>query len=130
LSVEPHQRPSLFHPALAALFFGSGASALIYQVLWLRLLGLVFGVTVYAASTVWKLRTPGCAQGLRDLGTESFDRLLALFRAGPDDLRAFVGPGPLLTDDRPLVEYFLSLPRDRDVDLSSLKGDVGRYSVK
>ena len=60
-----------------------------------------------------KLRTPGCAQGLRDLSTDTFDRLLALFRAGPDDLRTFVGPGPLLTDDRPLVEYFLSLPRDR-----------------
>ena len=35
-----------------------------------------------------------------------------------------MGSGPILTDDRPLVEYFLSLPRDRDVDLSPLKGDV------
>ena len=34
------------------LFFGSGACALVYQVMWLRLLALVFGVTVYAASTV------------------------------------------------------------------------------
>ena len=71
-----------------------------------------------------KLKDPGRAQALRDLGAESFDRLLALYRAGPEELRAFVGSGPLLTDDRPLVEYFLSLPRDRDVDLSSLKGDV------
>ena len=39
-------------PFLVALFFGSGACALIYQVMWLRLLSLVFGVTVYAASTV------------------------------------------------------------------------------
>ena len=39
-------------PLLAILFFGSGACALIYQVMWLRLLSLVFGVTVYAASTV------------------------------------------------------------------------------
>src|SRR5688500_20413198 len=39
-------------PLLALLFFGSGACALIYQVMWLRLLSLVFGVTVYAASTV------------------------------------------------------------------------------
>ena len=38
--------------ALCVLFFCSGSSALIYQVLWLRLLGLVFGVTTYAASTV------------------------------------------------------------------------------
>jgi hypothetical protein len=49
-----------------------------------------------------------------------------MYRAGPDELRAFVGPGPLLTDDRPLVEYFLSLPRDREVDLSTLRGDVRR----
>ncbi len=39
-------------PRLAVLFFFSGASALIYQVLWLRQLSLIFGVTVYAASTV------------------------------------------------------------------------------
>ncbi len=39
-------------PLLALLFFGSGVCALIYQVMWLRLLSLVFGVTVYAASTV------------------------------------------------------------------------------
>jgi len=30
----------------------------------------------------------------------------------------------VLTDDRPLVEYFLSLPRDKQVDLSGLRGDV------
>ena len=39
-------------PLLLVLFFASGACALVYQVMWLRLLALVFGVTVYAASTV------------------------------------------------------------------------------
>ena len=48
---------------LAVLFFLSGTSALIYQVLWLRLLGLVFGVTVYAASTVWAVFMAGLAIG-------------------------------------------------------------------
>ena len=48
---------------LAILFFVSGTSALIYQVLWLRLLGLVFGVTVYAASTVWAAFMAGLALG-------------------------------------------------------------------
>jgi spermidine synthase len=72
----------------------------------------------------WKLEAPGRAQGLRDLGIESFDALLAAFTAGPDELRAFVGEGPLLTDDRPLAEYFLSLPRDREPDLTTLVGDV------
>ena len=38
-------------------------SALVYQVLWLRLLGLVFGVTTYAASTVWASFMAGLAVG-------------------------------------------------------------------
>jgi spermidine synthase len=76
-----------------------------------------------------KLDLPGRAQGLHDLGIESFDKLLTTFVAGPDELRAYLGPGPILTDDRPLTEYFLSLPRDKNPDLSSLKGDVRRYIV-
>ena len=44
--------PRWLLPLLLLLFFGSGVCALIYQVMWLRLLSLVFGVTVYAASTV------------------------------------------------------------------------------
>jgi spermidine synthase len=77
----------------------------------------------------WKLQDAGRAQGLHDLGVESFDQLLGAFDAGPEELAAFVGPGPVLTDDRPSVEYFLSLPRDRDVDTSALKGNVRRYVV-
>ena len=50
--------------------------------------------------------------------------------AGPDELRQFVGDGPILTDDRPMVEYFFSLPRDRDVNLSGVRGNVTRYVVQ
>jgi spermidine synthase len=78
----------------------------------------------------WKLQVPGRAEGLRALGAGTFEDLLTNYRAGPDELRAFVGPGPILTDDLPLVEYFLSLPRDRDVDLAPLKGDVRRIVVE
>ena len=46
------RHPQWLLPLLLVLFFGSGACALVYQVMWLRLLSLVFGVTVYAASTV------------------------------------------------------------------------------
>lgn len=56
---------------------------------------------------------------------KTFDELIKEFKAGPDELRAFVGDGPILTDDKPLVEYFLSLPRDKgDINLEPLKGDV------
>ncbi|MGH9204511.1 MAG: hypothetical protein ACRD2A_25055, partial [Vicinamibacterales bacterium] len=45
--------------------------------------------------------------------------------AGPDAVRAYVGDGPVLTDDKPVIEYFLSLPNDnRPVDRSLLKGTL------
>jgi spermidine synthase len=50
-------------PTLVALFFFSGISGLIYQVLWLRLLALIFGVTVWAASTVLASFMAGLALG-------------------------------------------------------------------
>jgi spermidine synthase len=77
-----------------------------------------------------KLGAAGSTQGLHDLNVMTWDALLAAYVAGPQELRAFVGDGPILTDDKPLVEYFLSLPRDRDVDTSTLKGDVHRYVVE
>ena len=75
----------------------------------------------------WKLGLPGRAMGLRDMDIASYEDLKATFRAGPDELRAFVGDGPILTDDRPLAEYFLSLPRDRNPELEKLKGDPSRF---
>lgn len=50
-------------PVLCLLFFGSGFAALIYQVVWLRSLSLVFGVTVHAASTVLAGFMAGLAVG-------------------------------------------------------------------
>jgi spermidine synthase len=70
----------------------------------------------------WKLQARGDA--LRELGVGSFERLKAAYVAGPDEMRAFVGDGPILTDDRPLVEYFLSLPRDKNIDVRGLRGSV------
>jgi spermidine synthase len=66
-----------------------------------------------------RLAEPGVRDALAPLGVTSFEALQALRIAEGPALRAFVGDGPLLTDDRPLVEYYLSLPRDtRPVDLS------------
>src|ERR1044071_1198142 len=56
-------RPRLLLVLLSVLLFFSGASALIYQVLWTRVLGWVFGVTVYAASAVWASFMAGLAIG-------------------------------------------------------------------
>lgn len=62
------------------------------------------------------------------LGIADVPALLAHFWAGPEDLRRYVGDGHILTDDRPLIEYFLSLPRRGPVvDLAGVRGDVSRH---
>ena len=48
---------------VALLLFLSGAAGLIYQVAWVRLLGLAFGVTVFAISTVLAAFMGGLAIG-------------------------------------------------------------------
>jgi spermidine synthase len=71
-----------------------------------------------------KRATPVTAQALDDIGLTSFEVLGTWYTAGPQAMRQFVGPGPLLTDDRPLVEYHRSLaPDPRPLDLSGLRGD-------
>jgi hypothetical protein len=63
--------------------------------------------------------------GLSQVRLDSFEALLQRYTAGPEEMRRFVGDGPILTDDRPLLEYFRSLEGpDRPLDLSGLKGDV------
>jgi spermidine synthase len=91
------------------------------------LIGTVEPLRLSRAEFEWKLQIPGRAEGSRDLGADSWDKLPRFYTTGPDELREFVGPGPILTDDRPMVEYFLSLPRDRDPDFSKLKkGDFNK----
>src|SRR5678810_654430 len=48
---------------VAACFFLSGATGLIYEVLWARMLGLVFGATTLAVSTVLAAFMGGLALG-------------------------------------------------------------------
>jgi spermidine synthase len=76
-----------------------------------------------AADFDWKLAVPEARAALQELGYPSFEALVSQYRAGPGELRALVGPGPVLTDDRPLVEYFLSLDRQGTIDLSGLRPD-------
>src|SRR5262245_59479992 len=56
-------RRSRLHRLALALFFFSGASALVYEVTWVRLLSLGFGVSVYAISAVLTAFMGGLALG-------------------------------------------------------------------
>ncbi|MFA6472647.1 MAG: fused MFS/spermidine synthase, partial [Candidatus Latescibacterota bacterium] len=55
-------------PILLAIFFLSGASALAYQIIWIRLFGLVFGGTVVSMSVVVAAFMGGLALGSRFIG--------------------------------------------------------------
>jgi spermidine synthase len=50
-------------PIVFVLFFASGATGLVYQVLWLRQLTLIFGATVYATSAILSTFMGGLALG-------------------------------------------------------------------
>ncbi|MGB2822792.1 MAG: hypothetical protein WBF17_17540, partial [Phycisphaerae bacterium] len=57
-----------FRPAVLVFFLTSGATGLALEVVWTRLLGVVFGNTVYAASTVLTAYMLGLALGSAVLG--------------------------------------------------------------
>jgi spermidine synthase len=98
-----------------------------YVTLWdhgTLLVGTKRPLKISAESFNWKLQVPGLRDALAAIDIRSFDDLLAEFWGGPSDLREHLGDGPLLTDDRPILEYFLSMPRDKDMDTAILKGDV------
>lgn len=63
---------------------------------------------------------PELAAALAEAGLAGIDSLLGLYTAGPKALRRFADGAPILTDDRPLVEYFRSLGRSTPLDLAPL----------
>jgi len=75
-----------------------------------------------------KLEDPETRAVLEEFNLGSVENLLGQYVAGPEELRALVGDGPVTTDDRPLVEYFLSRPTgEGPMDLSHVQGDVHRH---
>jgi spermidine synthase len=62
---------SLLQATIYICFFLSGASGLLYEIIWIRMLGLVFGHTVYAVTTVLTAFMAGLA-----LGAYLFGRLI------------------------------------------------------
>ncbi|MEE2663733.1 MAG: fused MFS/spermidine synthase [Myxococcota bacterium] len=115
--------------SLYLLFFGSGASGLVYQVLWMRALSLTMSVSVYAATTVLcafmaglalgsmlagriadRLERPFAAFGLAEVGVglTGFFALELLFGLAPAEIwihDAFGGGGVAMTFARFLVAF-------------------------
>jgi hypothetical protein len=78
-------------------------------------------MTVSKARIEALLANPASRDALALMHVASFDHLVRMFRASPADIRAYVGSGKALSDDKPALEYFASLPRaERDF------GRIGR----
>src|SRR5215472_622257 len=56
---------------ILALFFGSGATALVYEVVWAKFLSQMFGSTIYAQTVVLAAFMGGLALGNRIFGRRS-----------------------------------------------------------
>ena len=86
------------------------------------LIGALRPLTIDRGSLAGRIARSGLVDTLSSIGFGGSDQMIAHYAAGPSELRRFLGPGPILTDDRPRLEYYLSLPGgDRPVDLSRLR---------
>jgi spermidine synthase len=75
-------------------------------------------------------RDPMTRAALDAVGLTGFEELREWYTGNAEEMRALVGHGAILTDDRPLVEYHHWLPRPEEqppLDLSSFKGDLSRH---
>ena len=72
-----------------------------------------------------RLTDPLTRVAMESVGIVDSTSLAGLYTAGPDELRAFVGAGPVLDDDHPRVEYFRTLGTGtpQRPDLTRLDGD-------
>ena len=86
------------------------------------LIGSIRPLDIEEAELAERFAAAALQPSLAAAGFRDPESLLGHYVASPEDLRRFIGAGPILTDDRPLLEYYLSLPEDdRPLDLSGLR---------
>jgi hypothetical protein len=81
--------------------------------MWLTsdmLIGSREPITLDLARTARRFDSPAARQALKDASFDDPESVAAAFVATREEIERFVGDGPILTDDRPIVEYFRSMP--------------------
>ena len=105
-----------------------------HATLWLDgqlMVGSLEPLELDAAAFQSKLSQPTTRAALAAVGLDDYQALRSWYTGGPAQMKAFVGPGALLTDDLPLVEYYRSLPPETEpLDVSPLKGDVAEVEPR
>jgi spermidine synthase len=91
----------------------SFATVFPYVTLWLTAdlaIGSNDPIMVNLDETARRFESPAARRALADAGFNDPGDLVGAFVADRDEILRFVGEGPILSDDRPLVEYYRSLP--------------------
>jgi spermidine synthase len=112
---DPRTRPTRAPYLVFAVFFASGATGLIYEVLWTRLLTVrVFGSTVEGVSTVLAAFMAGLALGAYVLGrrADAVRRPLWLYAALEAGVGAYAACFPLILNA--IVSVYLLVARGRE----------------
>jgi spermidine synthase len=79
--------------------------------------------TLDRAAFAAKTTHPAVLAALQEAGFGSFELLVGQYFTGRAEAEQYLGEGPMLVDDRPVVEYFLALPQDAPPpDLSPYAG--------
>ena len=121
------RQPAFVSASVWVCFFLSGAAGLVYEVVWMRMLGLVFGHTVFAVTTVLAAFMAGLA-----LGAFLFGRLIDR-RGRPLQVYGFLEAGigawallvPLLLTHVQIVYLALS----RSLNLSSFALSLVQFAL-
>ena len=90
------------------------ATAFPHTTLWgdgSLMVGSLVPLTVSQSRIAAMLEDPATRDVLHMMHVEEPRHLEKMFRADTDAVRAFLGEGTVLSDDRPLLEYFASLPQ-------------------
>ncbi|MFN0071290.1 MAG: fused MFS/spermidine synthase [Chloroflexota bacterium] len=84
-----------------------------YVTLWLTAdlaIGSNEPIMLDLQATARRFESPEARRALADAGFHNPADVVSTFVADRDEILRFVGEGPILSDDRPLVEYYRSLP--------------------
>ncbi|HET7770905.1 MAG TPA: fused MFS/spermidine synthase, partial [Chloroflexota bacterium] len=71
-----------------------------------------------------RLQDPQLRAELQKVRIQSPQDLLGRFNASEAEIRRIVGAGPIITDDRPYIEFFRSLPDDAPPNMSLYSRDT------
>jgi len=79
----------------------------------------------------FKIAYPQVQKALEESGLGTFELLVRQYFTNRAQIERYLGEGPMLQDDRPVTEYFLSMPTDsKPVDLTPYAGTPGEIVVR